>query len=505
LPGRTGSIIVKLGQRRIPAHVRNTTAFLFILCVVGFASDTTPSPSTSVQGAAKTTLPDIVFVQTANFSVGTPSRRFPEGSRIVRLSSRSAHTLPVDLTPELFAAADPQVDFGGTKILFSGQKVRGDRWQIWEMDADGAHKRQITQCTEDCLRPGYLPEGEIVFTVLGRVNGSPESYLAATNMDGTTVHRITFSSADWWFETVLRDGRILASASWPLSAAARNSGQRLLYTLRPDGTAMDSLRCDHQPSAQRGEAEELEGGSILFVMAQGHPVESGGQLVEIPQGALHEQKITAAIGEYLSPRQVSENQLIVARRPLQTSGAHQRFALYSFDLQKKLIGPAIYSDATLSSIQPVALASHPVPRKFWSTINPDSKIGYFISLDSYSSTDAPKDRVSTPIARVRAVALQPGGNQERVLGEAPVEKDGSFYVEVPADQPVRFELLDANGKLILAEKSWIWARPGEQRGCAGCHSDKALAPENHWPLTLKRFDTPTHLDQNENTSTAKAN
>ena len=103
------------------------------------------------------------------------------------------------------------------------------------------------------------------------------------------------------------------------------------------------------------------------------------------------------------------------------------------------------------------------------------------------------------------ITHDPGENQERILGQAPVEKDGSFYVEVPADQPVRFELLGASGKLLVAEKSWIWARPGEQRGCAGCHADKALAPENRWPMTLKRFDTPTHLDKNENASSAKAN
>jgi len=94
---------------------------------------------------------------------------------------------------------------------------------------------------------------------------------------------------------------------------------------------------------------------------------------------------------------------------------------------------------------------------------------------------------------VRVISLQSTGARERSLGEAPVEKDGSFYVEVPANQPVRFELLDANGQTIVAERSWIWTRPGEQRGCPGCHGDKALAPENRWPLTLKRFDTPTAL------------
>ncbi len=476
-----------------------------MMCAVGLASDTKSSPPPRTSIAAKAARSDIVFVQATAFSDRAGSRRFPEGSRIVRSSSQTNHPVPLNLTPELFAAADPQVDFGGAKILFSGQRDNGEKWQVWEMDADGSHKRQITQCTEDCLRPGYLPGGEIVFTALDPIDGSPRSYLAVANIDGSNSHRITFSPGDWWFETVLRDGRILASAAWPLSSTPQDLAPRLLYTLRPDGAAMDSLRCDHQPPLRRGDAEELEDGSIIFIGKPVRPGQTGGELTEVQRGALRESKVGGAVGEYLSPRPFSQNQLIVARRQSRTSTAQPRFALYSFDLQNHLLGPVIYSDAHLSSIQPVALAPHPVPIKFWSTLNLDSKVGDFISLNSYSSADAPGGRLSTPVASVRVTTRQPGSAQEQVLGEAPVEKDGSFYVEVPADQPVRFELLDAGGQLILAEKSWIWARPGEQRGCAGCHSDKSLAPENRWPMTLKRFDTPTHLDKNENASSAKSN
>ena len=61
------------------------------------------------------------------------------------------------------------------------------------------------------------------------------------------------------------------------------------------------------------------------------------------------------------------------------------------------------------------------------------------------------------------------------------------------------------GQVLRTERSYIWARPGEQRGCAGCHSSKAVAPENRWPLTLKRFDTPTALaiqDSNQERASA---
>ena len=80
-----------------------------------------------------------------------------------------------------------------------------------------------------------------------------------------------------------------------------------------------------------------------------------------------------------------------------------------------------------------------------------------------------------------------------MLGEAPVEADGSFYLQVPANQPVRFVLLDERGGTIREERSWVWTRPGEQRGCTGCHGDKALAPENRWPLALRRKEPPAML------------
>ena len=120
--------------------------------------------------------------------------------------------------------------------------------------------------------------------------------------------------------------------------------------------------------------------------------------------------------------------------------------------------------------------------------------------------DEPSGHIPATISRVRVFALDESSSRsEHALGEAPVEKDGSFFVEVPANQPVRFDLLDAKGQVLRAEHSYIWARPGEQRGCAGCHSSKAVAPENRWPLTLKRFDTPTALAiQNSNQEGASA-
>jgi hypothetical protein len=126
-------------------------------------------------------------------------------------------------------------------------------------------------------------------------------------------------------------------------------------------------------------------------------------------------------------------------------------------------------------------------------VKPELKEGYFICLDSYKSADSPKGRTSTPIANVRVILLEPQPSHAHLLGQAPVEKDGSFYVAVPSDVPVRFELLDTAGRVIKAQQSWLWTRPGEENGCVGCHEDKAMAPPNRWPATLRRLDTPTRL------------
>jgi hypothetical protein len=79
------------------------------------------------------------------------------------------------------------------------------------------------------------------------------------------------------------------------------------------------------------------------------------------------------------------------------------------------------------------------------------------------------------------------------LGDAPVEADGSFYVHVPHDTALRFELLDSAGRLVAAQKSWTWQRRGEQRVCIGCHAGPERTPENAVPGILLRDTKPVNL------------
>ncbi len=450
-------------------------------------------------------VPDLVFVQAKTVAPAGAAQRFPEGSRLARLTLGSRPQGVTDLTPDFFAVSDPQISFDGSKVLFAGKIASESHWQIWEMGVDSAGKRQVTHCDGDCLRPAYMARDQIVYTVVapGGASSPSGSQLYVSGSDGSEDHPITFGPGDFEVEAVLQDGRILASARNPLGPALHQSGDgetRELYTLRSDGTALATFRCDHHPGVSRGQATELDDRSVVFVKTRAER-QTGGELAVFRQGSSHNSPLGPVSEVYGSPRRSDGDGLIVAKQqPASSHGTGHgtghgdgRFDLYAFDVAHGRTGEALFADPKFSSLDAVPVASHQPPRWYWSILNPQLKTGYFVCLDSRLSLDAAGGRFSANIAKVRVLTLDAASGSERVLGEAPVESDGSFYIAGPPDQPVRFETIDAGGKLVYAQKSWIWSRSGEERGCVGCHDDKAVAAENTWPLALKRLDSPTRI------------
>jgi hypothetical protein len=93
---------------------------------------------------------------------------------------------------------------------------------------------------------------------------------------------------------------------------------------------------------------------------------------------------------------------------------------------------------------------------------------------------------------VRLYARDDSGHP-KLLGTAPVERDGSFFVQVPSEQPLQFELLDSSGKTLKREAGYFWMRRGEQRVCVGCHAGPETAPENAVPQILLKSTAPADL------------
>jgi hypothetical protein len=149
---------------------------------------------------------------------------------------------------------------------------------------------------------------------------------------------------------------------------------------------------------------------------------------------------------------------------------------------------AIHAEPAANVLQPVLLAPRTVPNRHPSGLH-DWPNANLLCLNAYTSK---YEFAPGSIHSVRLYTRDAGGNAT-LLGSAPVERDGSFFVQVPTEQPLQIELLDDEDKTLKREAGFFWMRRGEQRGCVGCHAGPETAPENAVPMILLRSTTPADM------------
>jgi len=84
----------------------------------------------------------------------------------------------------------------------------------------------------------------------------------------------------------------------------------------------------------------------------------------------------------------------------------------------------------------------------------------------------------TNMMKMRSSLGETDFEAQQVLGYAPIEPDGSFKLNVPADTPIALAVVDSQGRALQTHTNWIQVRPGEKRTCDGCHSPRRGAPIN---------------------------
>jgi hypothetical protein len=139
-------------------------------------------------------------------------------------------------------------------------------------------------------------------------------------------------------------------------------------------------------------------------------------------------------------------------------------------------------------VQPVPVVEHVAPNRHPSGLH-DWPNANLLCLNAYASK---YPFVPGSIHSVR-LYTRDGDGDPKLLGTAPVERDGSFYVQIPTEQPLQIELLDAAGKTLKRQLGFFWMRRGEQRGCVGCHAGPETSPENAVPMILLKSTTPADL------------
>jgi hypothetical protein len=139
-------------------------------------------------------------------------------------------------------------------------------------------------------------------------------------------------------------------------------------------------------------------------------------------------------------------------------------------------------------VAPVLVSEHNIPRRHPSALH-DWDYANLLALDARVSRDGAIKGIPTTVR----LETQDSDGHAVVMGTAPVEQDGSFFVKTPADKAIRFALLDSKGAVLRQEQGWFWIRRGEQRICVGCHAGPARASENRVPAVLLHTTTPVDL------------
>lgn len=388
--------------------------------------------------------------------------RFTSGAEIFLHDAKGDRPLLPDFT----ASADPAISFDGLHLLFSGKVHAQDPWQIWEIDLADAHPHRVTSGSEDCVRPFYLPDESAVYACKKAGKYTVES----SPLSGEKPLALTYGPANFLPSDVLRDGRILFEAGYPLGTETTPE----LYTVYSDGSGVESYRCDHGSAHYSG--RQVSSGDIVFTSLRG--------LSRFTSARAQQLSIGAPAGEFAGDvAETSSEEWLVSWRP----DAKSHFRLMAWPLKSQELQLVLeLPEANL--LQPTLVAPHAVPNRHPSGLH-DWNNANLLCLNAYTSK-----YIFAPgsIQSVRMYTRDGTGNP-KLLGTAPVERDGSFFVQVPTEQALQIELLDAAGKTLKREAGFFYMRRGEQRGCVGCHAGPETAPENAVPMILLKSTTPADM------------
>ena len=465
-----------LDWKKFAMQVRTYHTAWIVILLSAFLCGFTSHPIDSV-GA------DIVLTAASSYDALAAlhgGERFQNGAHLRVLH----HGLLQDLVPQFADSSDAQVSFDGQRILFAGKPHVGDPWQIWELQLSDHALRRLIAGEQDAILPFYLPYGSFVYAqhtahgfqleVAGkRSTGALDPIVADPQ---SSAHLITHLSGSALPQAVLHDGRILFASSYPLGSGSKPE----LYLTYSDGSGVESYRCDHQQAEDYGRwgGHQLASGDLLFT--------HGRSLALFTPSSADEVAIHAPQAEYDGGiAETHTGDLIVSAR----NSSHSSYALKLLTLGTEKLR-TIVNAREQNLVEPVLLAPSMRPKRHPSALH-NWSYANLLALDARLERDG---SIAQNPVQVQLETQDKKGNAV-VVGHAQVEPDGSFFVKVPANRPIRFALLDQNGRMIRQQQGWFWSAAGEQRICVGCHTGPERAATNHVPQVMLRSTTPRDLTQ----------
>ncbi len=428
----------------------------------------------------------------------------PDGARIVVVEPGKE---PRALSAGFQSACGPCVSMDGTRVLFAGKEKPGSAWGIYEIGADGSGLRAVARGPGDRFEPHYLARGAIVppdykdkvrwivFTSTAsgasvEAGGEKCTSLYAQSLEpipgrGIVTWRTTWNLSSDFSPTVMSDGRVLF-ASWQDfpgrfgdAGGAAAKGAASLFTISWSGEDINAFLPPGEPGVVRSMACETADRYVVFVESDASEPDRAGHLarVSLRRPLKTFEVVGKGPGRYRDPQPLPDGRLLVSY-----AAQGRPFALYAFDFEKGAPGDLLRDDPAWSDVEAMPLVARPEPLGRITMVNERAKTATLTCLNLYDSDRAevrtlPKGTVKK-VRFIEGVAAGAVPAAARVLGEAPVEQDGSFLVQIVPDTPFTMQLLDGNGSVLADMHTWIWLPRGDERTCIGCHEDKEMAPEN---------------------------
>ncbi len=502
-------------------HAKRALAFITpslaaVLALAGLAGCRDSAPEDLIQ--EEPTTQALVFVKSSS----TETLNRTEGAaNLYRLSPIAPDGVVTPITNFTGAAvSDPAVSFDGTKILFSMRPAGGSQHNIYEINADGTGLRQVTSGGGNDFDPLYLPNDRILFTSsrdneMDEYNHAPAEHLYSCDLNGGDMHRQSFNQSDDFDPELLSDGRLVYTR-WEHFG---DFNRFPLFFTNPDGTGTFHLFGPHSRNffhavpAPDGrliaiESTEVEGdaGPIAVLKLEEGPADPA-----VGASSQHWDRLTPlvntdgepwAYGAFKYPRPLGGNTFAVSYTLPAATDDDADYGLYTFTLEQHGSGthgdPAtftvanltfLYNDPSTQEYDAQLLAPHAKPPVIASTVDYTKDFGVFLAQDVFNRGSG--DGQETPlrgtdtidsIAIIASIPTRPGEmnsisanefEKRAIIGFAPVDADGSFRIKVPADTPISFATLDANGRGFVVKRTHLFVRPGEEFDrCTGCHEDR---------------------------------
>jgi len=460
-------------------------------------------------------------------------RQIPIDNEIAVLSPlRPDGRLTTLFRPEKLAyVGEIKLHFDADRILFSSIGSH-DRFQIFEIGADGKNLRQVTRGEAndvDNYDACYLADDRILFGSSACFQSVPcerrhdeVANLCVMHGDGLGVRRLCFDQDHNFYPTMLADGRVLYTR-WEYTDIAHAFSARM-FTMNPDGTEQRAYYASSsfwpnrifyaKPIPDRAtkfvgivtghHGTPRAGELVLFDVAKGRRQAEGvvqripgwGQKVE---AVLEDRLVDSSWPRFLHPYPLSDKYFLVSCQPTSQSP----WGVYLVDVFDNMA--LLHEEEGWLLFEPVPLRKTPRPPVIPERIRHDSREATVYLNDIYAGQGLRGIPRGT-VKRLRLftyhfnyfgtsgiedyIGMDGPWDVRRVLGTVPVSEDGSAYFVVPANTPIAVQPLDAENKALQLMRSWFTAMPGEAVSCVGCHEDINSAPPELQPLALAGEPSP---------------